>query len=70
VLKRLKNNSIKLNPDRIQFCENEMNLTDSLKDKGKDWKWTDEMNREFLNMKNILSELGNYKVLMMRSIFY
>ena len=33
-------------------------FTDSLQGKGKDWKWTEEMNLKFINLKKTLSELG------------
>ena len=104
---KLKENNMKLNPNKIQFCEKEVKLlgiglngvditpseikknkalefpvptgvsdvrrflgltgwfrdfikdyaakiikfTDSLQGKGKDWKWTEEMNLKFINLK-------------------
>lgn len=118
VLRRLSENNMKLNVNKIQFCQQEVkllgvtlngceivpseikknealefpiptcvsevrrflgmtgwfrdfiknyagltiNLTDSLKGKNNNWKWTKEMNAEFDNLKKVLRELGKLKI--------
>lgn len=113
VLRKLKENNMKLNPSKIQFCEKKVKLlgvniipseikkneavefpvptcvsdvrrflgltgwfrdfiknyavltfymTDSLKGKDRQWRWTDEMNKEFIQMKKVLRELGSLQI--------